>query len=124
MICSGETVTYRAGPDIVGYTYRFVIDGDTKQEGANNEFTTDEILADNTVEVVDINDSGCEDTATIDMLVPELTDGGGIEFTAAGAVEVTICVGADTPAIGVDGAAAADGAFCCCCFVAASIQAT
>ena len=78
-ICANDVILFTAGPDVAGYTYNFYIgavDGDPEQSSDNHQFTTAAIDTSTTVIVEVINGSGCSDTQSLAITVPEGTTPG------------------------------------------------
>ena len=76
-VCDGDTVTLTAGPSGQA-TYTFRVGSVVKQSGNQATFTTAG-LATTTIYEVDVyNSSGCYDTASIEISVPELSSAGTI----------------------------------------------
>ena len=89
-VCDGDTVTLTAGPS-GQVTYTFRVGSVVKQSGSQATFTTAG-LATTTIYEVDVyNSSGCYDTASIEISVPELSSAGTISLAAANR---TLCEGA------------------------------
>lgn len=70
-ICTGETVVFTASG---GSNYEFKINGETKQNGSSNLFSTN-LLNNDDIVVVDVSENGCSATSTpITMTVNPLPD--------------------------------------------------
>ena len=79
--CSGEDLTYTA-TSIVSATYRFKVDGITRQNSVSNTFTVNNITDGQNINVEITLVSGCTiSTATITMIENEITDAGTISGT-------------------------------------------
>jgi hypothetical protein len=106
-ICSGDSIRITAGPPAPGYTYTFTLNGANANPAqvAANVLTTTGITTDTVVLVTVTNASGCSDTASLTVLVPNISAGGDITDPAA-----TICPSDPQPAINSSSVASATGA--------------
>ncbi len=106
-ICSGDSIRITAGPPAPGYTYTFTLNGANANPAqvAANVLTTTGITTDTVVLVRVTNASGCSDTASLTVLVPNISAGGDITDPAA-----TICPSDPQPAINSSSVASATGA--------------
>lgn len=75
-ICTGETVVFTASG---GSNYEFKINGETKQNGSSNLFSTN-LLNNDDIVVVVVSENGCSTTSepTISMTVHEIPDLGSV----------------------------------------------
>ena len=93
-ICSGDSIKITAEP--AGLSYLFTLNGvpANPAQVAANVLTTTGITTDTVVLVTVTNASGCSDTASLTVLVPNISAGGDITDPAA-----TICPSDPQPAI-------------------------
>ena len=76
VICAGESISFTAQPDGVGYTYSFKVNGIAAlaSEVVSNVYTTSSIVSESIVELTVQSPAGCSSSVSVTVFVP-LLDG-------------------------------------------------
>ena len=92
VICPGESISFTAQPDGVGYTYSFKVNGIAAlaSEVVSNVYTTSSIVSESIVELTVQSPAGCSASVSVTVFVPILGTAGSISATAA---DLTTCPG-------------------------------